>query len=205
MKFLTDFADQAVVLPLAGAIAVMLLLLGWWRGAIGWAIAVPGTFAIVLSLKIIFYACHAVLPDFGVRSPSGHTASATVVYGGLLAMLGRHGAGHTVRLLGRQSLLIGLAALLLALVFGFTRVDLGFHTVPDVMVGGAVGLLGAVLFVLMAGRPPQGFRRPVLGAVVVLVALLFHGRQLHAEEAIQRFAISTWWPFIAGCRQDHQG
>ena len=66
MKFLTDFADQAVVLPLTATVAIMLLLLGWWRGAIGWALAVPGTVVIVLSLKIIFYACHAVLPDWGV-------------------------------------------------------------------------------------------------------------------------------------------
>ena len=201
MRFLTDFGDQAVVLPLTGAIAVTLLLLGWWRGAIGWAIAVPGTFAVMLSLKIIFYACHAVIPDLGIRSPSGHTASATVVYAGLLALLGRRGIGDNVRRLGQHLLLIALAALLLAVVFGLSRLDLGVHTVPDVLVGGSVGMLGALLFVVLAGRPPQGLRRWVLGAVVVLVAVVFHGRELHAEEAIQHFAISTWWPFIAACRR----
>lgn len=197
MKFLTDFGDQAVVLPLAAAIALCLLLLGWWRAAIGWAIAVFGTFALVLSLKIIFYACHAVLPDLGIVSPSGHTASATVVYGGVLTLLGRRGTRH----LAAHLLLVAFAALALAVLFGVSRVDLGVHTIPDVLVGGAVGILGALLFVLLAGRPPEGFRRWALGATVLLVALVFHGRELHAEEMIQRIAISTWWPFIASCRQ----
>ena len=196
MRFLTDFADQAVVLPLAAAISITLLLLGWWRGAIGWILVVPATLAIVLSLKIVFYACHAVLPDFGIRSPSGHTASATVVYGGLLALFGGPGVVHRARHL----LLIALAAVLLAILFGFSRVDLGLPTVPDVLVGGAVGIVGAIVFVVMAGQPPAGFRRWVLGAVAVAVALLFHGRELQAEEAIQRMAISYWWPFIASCR-----
>ncbi len=196
MKFLTDFADQAVVLPPGAAGALMRRRRGWGRGASGWLGAVPGTFGVVLSLKIVFYACHAALPDLGIRSPSGHTASATVVYGGLIALLGRHGAGRATRHL----LLIALAALLLALLFGFSRVDLGVHTVPDVLVGGAVGIVGAVLFVQLAGRPPRGFRRWALGTVVLVVAMLVHGRELHAEEAIQQMAIRYWWPFIAACR-----
>ena len=198
MKFLTDFGDQAVVLPLAAAIAIMLLLGGWWRGAIGWIVAVPATLGIVLSLKIIFYACHASLPNWGIHSPSGHTASATVVYGGLLALLGEHSRGGARTI--RHLLLLALAAVLLALLFGFSRVDLGVHTVPDVLVGGAVGIAGAILFVTLAGQPPRGFRRWVLGAVVLVTAMLFHGRELHAEETIQRIAISYWWPFIAACR-----
>ena len=197
MKFLTDFADQAVVLPLAIVIAITLLLLGWWRGAIGWIVAVPATLVTVLSLKIIFYVCHGVLPDFGVRSPSGHTASATVVYGGLLALFGRSGVGRRARHLS----LIGLAALLLALLFGYSRVDLGVHTIPDVLVGGVVGIIGAILFVLLAGQPPDGFRRWRLGAVALAVAALCHGHELQAEETIQRVAITYWWPFIASCRQ----
>lgn len=196
MKFLTDFADQAVVLPLAAAIAITLLLLGWWRGAIGWIVAVPATLGMVLSLKIVFYACQATLPDLGIHSPSGHTASATVVYGSLLALFGKHGVGHRVRHLS----VVGAAAILLALLFGFSRVDLGVHTVPDVLVGGAVGTIGALLFVLLAGQPPEGFRRWVLGAVALIVAVLCHGRELQAEEAIQRMAIGYWWPFIASCR-----
>ena len=195
VKFITDFGDQAVVLPMAASIAVALLLLGWWRGAIGWAVAVAGTLAVVLSLKIIFYACGSDLPDLGIRSPSGHTASATVVYGALLALLGQNGVPGATRHL----LVIAGAAVLLALLFGFSRVDLGVHTIPDVLMGGAVGILGALVFTLLAGRRPERFRRGMLGLVVVVVALLFHGRELNAEEAIQHMAIVYWWPFISAC------
>jgi membrane-associated phospholipid phosphatase len=200
MKFLTDFGDQAVVFPITAAVTVTLLLLRWWRGAIGWFLAVSGTFATVLSLKIIFYACHAELPHVGIRSPSGHTASATVVYGGLLALVGVRGIGETIRHVGHL-LLILLTALLFALVFGFSRVDLGVHTVPDVLAGGAVGMLGAVLLVLMAGAAPKGFRRWPLAAVVLVIAVLLHGHELHAEETIRRVAINYWWPFIASCQR----
>jgi membrane-associated phospholipid phosphatase len=182
MKFLTEFGDQAVVLPLTAVVAIMLLLLGWWRGAVGWCLAVSSTFATVLSLKIVFYACHAELPHLGIR------------------LLGVRGVSETIRHVGRHLLLILLAALLLALVFGFSRVDLGVHTVPDVLVGGAVGIFGAIFLVLMAGAAPSGFRRWPLAAVVLIVATFLHGRELHAEETIQRMAITYWWPFIASCR-----
>ena len=42
MTFLTDFADQAVLLPVAAGVAIMLLLLGWRRGALAWTVAVCG-------------------------------------------------------------------------------------------------------------------------------------------------------------------
>ena len=36
MRFLTDFADLAVVLPVVLAIAIVLVLQGWRRGALVW-------------------------------------------------------------------------------------------------------------------------------------------------------------------------
>jgi hypothetical protein len=34
-----------------------------------------------------FFACGHFLPDHGVGNPSGHTAAAAAVYGGLVAMI----------------------------------------------------------------------------------------------------------------------
>ncbi|MCW3475589.1 hypothetical protein OL599_13475, partial [Rhodovastum sp. RN2-1] len=87
MLFVTDFADQAVVLPLAVAIALSLWLAGWGRGALAWCAAIAATFAAVGALKLAVFAFGAppVLPD--LRSPSGHTAAAALVYGGLAALL----------------------------------------------------------------------------------------------------------------------
>ena len=47
LTFLTDFADQAVVLPVAVAIAFVLAVAGWWRGLIAWLIGVGGTIAVM--------------------------------------------------------------------------------------------------------------------------------------------------------------
>ena len=51
MTFLTDFADQAVVLPIVVAVGVALLAQGWRRGAVAWALVVVVTFATMVVLK----------------------------------------------------------------------------------------------------------------------------------------------------------
>lgn len=56
MVFLTDFADQAVMLPLALAVAIALAVMGWRRGAMVWLGIVCGTFGLMLGLKFIFMA-----------------------------------------------------------------------------------------------------------------------------------------------------
>ena len=61
MTFITDFADQAVILPLVLAIGIALLAQGWRRGAAAWALAVVATFAAMLALKLVFLACSAQL------------------------------------------------------------------------------------------------------------------------------------------------
>jgi hypothetical protein len=46
MRFITDFADQAVMLPVVAAIDIALLAQGWRRGAAVWVGAAAGTFAV---------------------------------------------------------------------------------------------------------------------------------------------------------------
>src|ERR1051326_4502016 len=87
MTFLTDFADQAVMLPIVLAVAVALAAMGWWRGALAFLGVVAVTFAAVLTLKLGFLACRPVFGPWSIESPSGHTAAASVVAGGLAALL----------------------------------------------------------------------------------------------------------------------
>ena len=53
----TNFADQAVILPLAVGIALVFALSGWRRGALAWTAAIGGTLALVLFLKLRFFVC----------------------------------------------------------------------------------------------------------------------------------------------------
>jgi membrane-associated phospholipid phosphatase len=186
MTFLTDFADQAVVLPIALAVAIVLAAQGWPRGALAWLGVIGVTFGIVLVLKLGFMACGPVFGPWGLRSPSGHVAAASVVAGGLVVVLaGRH-------------LSVLLVAILAALAIGASRLELGFHSLPEVAVGAAIGLAGAATLSRLAGRPPRA--RPVsLLAVAGVVAVLLHGMHLPAEAAIWR-ASSGALDFVPACR-----
>ncbi len=175
MTFLTDFADQATLLPVALGVAVVLGLCGWRRGALAWAAAVLGTFGAMLALKMLFTACGPLLlPGVGLRTPSGHTAAAAVIYGGLAALLGLPAA---------IALAISAAA---AILVGASRLALGVHTIPEVVLGAVVGCIGAALMVRFVGPRSPRMRNAALLATVLVTLVLFHGAHLHAETAIGR-------------------
>lgn len=187
MRFVSDFADQAVILPVAVAVAFVLLLAGWRRGALAWTVAVAGTLAAVLIAKILIHACigATIFPD--LRSPSGHTASAAVVYGGLISLL-LPGPLRGVRRVF-AALLLGAA---FAFVFGETRLALHAHTVADVLAGACMGIAGALGLARFAGPRPPGLRAELPVAAVLAIVVLLHGTHLHAEEAIDQLSCRIW-------------
>lgn len=176
MRYLTDFADQAVVLPLIAVVALVLGVLGWRRGALAWLVAVGVSFAAVLALKLVFATCGPALGMVSLRSPSGHAAAAAVIAGGIAVMMGQAGQ--------RVAAIAGVAAA----VIGVTRVVLGLHTPAEVVLGGALGVLGVLGFAALAGKPPA-LRVRWLAAAVVGVALLLHGQHLNAETSIRAAAL----------------
>ena len=178
MEFLTDFADQAVVLPLVLAVAVTLALQGWRRGALVWFGAVAGTFGAVLVLKIVFMACAPLLGVWDIYSPSGHTAAAAVVLGGLTSLVS-----------SRASIVFPIA-LMGAAAIGLSRVVLGAHSWPEVLLGGMVGMIGALAMLILAGPPPP-LRFGRLAVVAALVVAFFHGLHLPAEMAIRNRALQA--------------
>jgi membrane-associated phospholipid phosphatase len=186
MTFVTDFADQAVALPIVMAVALILAVRGWWRGAVAWLGAIGATLGVILLLKVAFLGCEPVFAPWRLSSPSGHTATAAVVAGGLMALV-------TGRQLG-----VLLAASLAAVVIGTSRLELGFHSAAEVGIGAVVGVIGASVLCWLAGPPPA--RRPVsLLAVAAVVALLLHGVRLPAEDAIRR-ASPGLLDFVPACR-----
>lgn len=186
MNYLTDFADQAVILPLVLATAVALAVQGWRRGAVVWLLVVAATFVAMLVLKLMFLACSPLFGPMDIHSPSGHVAAATVVAGGLAAMI------------SRQRVSILPAALVAAVVIGISRLVLGMHSLPEVVLGALIGLTGAVALMRFAGPPPRLKTRPLI-AVIVIVAVLFHGLHLPAEAAIRHTAFRAA-QYIPACR-----
>src|SRR5579884_655434 len=96
LPLLTDFADQAVVLPLVVAVAATLLISGWKRGALAWLITAGATLGLMLILKLACIACGP--PQ--LRTPSGHTAAAAIVAGSLAALLWPPGRSHAAAMAG---------------------------------------------------------------------------------------------------------
>jgi membrane-associated phospholipid phosphatase len=186
VRFLTDFADQAVILPLVLAVAAALALQGWRRGAFIWLVVVSGVFFATLTFKMIFLACSPVFGPIDVHSPSGHVAAATVVAAGLAAILTRR----------RASILP--AALLAAIVIGISRLVLGMHSLPEVFIGATIGLIGAAALLRLSAAPPR-LRVAPLVLVVAIVAIAFHGLHLPAEAAIRHTAFKAA-KYIPACR-----
>lgn len=187
MFFVTDFADAAVILPVALTVAVLLALLDWRRGALGWSAGVMAALAAVLLGKLALFACsggsHALL-----RSPSGHTASAAVVYGGALALPASRIVAHAERAWVWSSLILAtLFGGLAAVVIGASRLLLGVHSVDDVLTGGGCGVIGLWLMLWLTGpMPPRLVRRQPLTATLGMmligaIVLLLHGERLPIE------------------------
>ena len=146
MMFLSDFADQAVMLPLAVVVLAGLGVIGWWRGMAAWLFAVGGTFVLVLLLKAAFYAAASEFGDAYLVSPSGHVASACVVYGGLALLLLQGVAPPAV---------IAVIPVMAGVLIGYTRVSLGMHTPLEVFLGGMFGLGGAAALAALSGPRPR--------------------------------------------------
>jgi membrane-associated phospholipid phosphatase len=176
MSFITDFADQAVILPLVLAIGIALLAQGWRRGAVAWVVVVVATFATVLGLKLAFLACSQTFGTTNLHTPSGHVAAAAVVTGGLATLL-----------LGPRASVLLLAALVAA-VIGLSRLVLGAHSVPEVMLGAMVGLVGTGALQWLAGSPPPDLNMRRIVVIAMAVVLLFHGLHFPAEAHIRATA-----------------
>ena len=194
MNFLTDFADQAVMLPLTVVVCFALTVAGWRRGAIAWAVAVSGTLLAVILAKLVVAACAGLLPLHGLKSPSGHVASAAVVYGGLLALLLPEPARGA-----RRPFAALLLAAAFATLFAGTRLALHVHTRSDVVAGACLGIAGALALTRLAGPRPSGLSRAVPLVAALVVVLMFHGRHLRAEDQIDRVARLVW-PLTLCCR-----
>jgi membrane-associated phospholipid phosphatase len=179
MQFLTDFADLAVAAPLAICVAAWLALFGWTRGTLLWLAAFAALMLTMLALKLAVLGCAPA--DSPLASPSGHTASATFVYGGIAVLALRPRLPATA--------LIGLA---LATLFGASRVALHVHTLADVVVGGAAAIAALLAFAHAAPPPPRLKPRRML-ALCLAAAVLLHGLRLDMEPRLRGAAHFLTW------------
>ncbi len=184
VEFLTDFGDLAILLPLAALVAVWLLATGAHGTGRAWLVAVGSMLVGMGLLKLVFLSCGDQLLGSSVTSPSGHAAASACIYGSLALMVGRRATGwrRIAPALGAICLIAGIA---------LTRLVRHDHTLPELLIGLAVGIAALRFFALMSDRLPAPERPPnpaVLLAVCLLVPL--HGMRLPIESVLRRTAVS---------------
>lgn len=149
------------------------------------SIALAGI-AIVLA-KGVFIPCGAYIPQLDMRSPSGHVAGSVAIYGGLAALLWTSAPG-------RLRVVVAVATVMLCVGIAMSRVIVHAHTIPEVVLGGLIGLIVPVRM-LRAPRPHPDLRRPITIAGLVaipIVALVVLTPQVRlSSEPLIQFA-SRW-------------
>ena len=181
-RFLTDFGDTAMTVPLAVLVTLFLFAARQPRLAIAWLLVIGACAGLTGGLKLVFTVCGYPLAGNGLRSPSGHTAMSIAVYGGLAAL-----AGYGLRPALRAALIAGTA--LFTIGIAVSRTIVGAHTTLEVVIGLVVGLAAlATMIAVVAHYRPRGLPLRWLAAGGIVVFLLFHGNRWPAERAIHRLA-----------------
>ena len=181
-RAVSAFGDAAFLLPLLVAFCLYLCA----ARRFGLARDVAGAAAIGLGAtvasKLVFRACGHEFEGSGLTSPSGHAAFAAIAYGSLAYAFG----------IGRpRGWRIGLAvaAGLVALAVGASRLRPGVHTPAEVAAGLAIGAASVGLLLrLRAGRDTRPLSPlPPLAGAAILAGLLL-GHSLTFERQIARTA-----------------
>ena len=139
MQVITDFASPLWVTCVAVVTGLVLWWKRYWYRLLALVLAIPGGMALLPLLKMAFHRRRPSFEDAisifqGYSFPSGHAMAATLLYG-LLAVL-----AVLAFITWRQRARAVLAACVMVLLVGFSRVYLGAHYLSDVLGAVAAGL-----------------------------------------------------------------
>jgi membrane-associated phospholipid phosphatase len=182
---ITRLGEAQILLPAALLTAGKLLRhattrsLAWW-----WMTMLAVTVIATTASKVAFIGWGLGVPQWNFTGVSGHTMLSTAIYPLLLGALTR-GRSQRVRVL---ALLFGAT---LAVLVGVSRVEVGAHTVSEViagwLLGGAVNL--AALALLRAPREPIGAFIPAALAAWLLI-MPAHAPAAKTHSIVTRLALN---------------
>ncbi len=178
LTFITDIGDSFVLGCMVITGAGYLLFQGCRKGASALLLSLSGSAFLIGLLKLFVRGCNEGLHRYGIYSPSGHAALSVAVLGTYALLL----AGQLQGLWRFVPLLL-LVPLISAIAL--TRLILGFHTAPEIIIGliaGGIALLPAVVFLRYNTIEKFNVYGFMLSALAV--ALIFNGFRLPAENFI---------------------
>jgi len=181
ISFISDLGDSAILVPLSVLLVAALWRYQSWSAAVSFLWAVGFCAAVMFILKVSFLTCGSAW-QAGILSPSGHTSMSTAVYGAFAIVSAQQAAQW------RRPLIVAVCGLLI-MVIAISRVMLGMHSPPEVMLGLLVGILALAIFALRYLRlAPAALNLPLFLFVSVALLLVLHGEHLPAEQMIRHLA-----------------
>lgn len=178
---------QSVILPFVAVVAITLWLGDARREALIWMLATCSVLFTMLVLKLFFLPCGHLIPDWHLRSPSGHAASGFAAYASFAVLEAR------LRQVRWQKVAILTLGFLVAAGIAISRVLIGAHTIQEVLLGAAVGLATpAVIFWKIRTPTRYAVASPLLLALALPLILLvvLNGRTLPIEDNILAIALT---------------
>ncbi|MCE2576848.1 phosphatase PAP2 family protein [Komagataeibacter sp. FNDCR2] len=185
MRFITDFGDEATIIPLFVVTIVLFIAMGWKRNAAIWGIGIFLTFGCIVLSKMLgllwaqFYGY-----DGHPFSASGHVASSSAVYGSLINMI------FQPRF--HSWLMAMLPPALIAALIGYTRIMLHAHTPMEVVAGAGIGTTAATLIARVLPPVPT-FLVHWFAFALVPVILFFHGYVMEAEPVLKQTFYTSYY------------
>ncbi len=144
MRFFTAFGSPVVMVALSAALVVIFYYLHWRRATWLLLITLAGALVLNLALKLTFQRPRPPVTFFGTPAPasysfpSGHAMFSACLFGIVAALV-------SPRLRSRASrVAIWMAAIVLALMIGVSRIYLGVHYPSDVIAGYAAAVVWIV-------------------------------------------------------------
>ncbi|NWK79447.1 phosphatase PAP2 family protein [Aquitalea sp. LB_tupeE] len=178
----TNLGDLAVMLPLAVTIAVWLAAQKHFSSSLRWLLAFGSAGLLVAISKIAFIGWGIGSRDFDFTGISGHTMLATATLPVLLFLLSR-------AWLPRYSTMALAIGWLGGAAIGYSRLEVHAHSLSEVVLGFACGLLASSWFASKtAERYSPKAAWYLLGLALIVFNLQF-GNKAPGQDLITRLAL----------------
>jgi PAP2 superfamily len=136
------------------------------QAASAWGLTIALCATLTIASKFALYIVGwSHVPALRLQSPSGHVAVATAFYGGCAMLLatGRPGPFRFA---------VWLVASLLVAMLAASRVMLGLHSVPEIVIGLSIGIACLLVLAKRLARQPAAHNAGQLIALVLLVIVV---------------------------------
>jgi hypothetical protein len=185
LSYLTHLGDARLLLPASVVLFLWLRHKGDHKAAAAWMIALASCLALTVAAKLLFYKCGWRVSGYRMSSPSGHVSLGITFFGCCLLL-----AASRARL-WLSLALMGIALSAMGLL-GYSRIALDKHTLPEVLIGCAIGLGCVALFASLRFRATLPSHRVATALALGLAAggTLLVLWQSSAEPIIRAMAFS---------------